>query len=406
MILPLASIVNVTIVNLNGHPLTAEDPLGLTILAALLFAVLPFALFLGNILLFQRPGREWNKRLLPPVSVLIPARDEEASIAATLTSLLKSRGVDFEAIVLDDGSSDRTAELVRAAAEKDPRVRLETAPPLPQGWNGKQHACWVLASLAKHDVFCFLDADVRVGPEALYRMVSELNHVEDGKPQLALVSGFPRQLTGTFLERLLLPLIHFVLLGYLPLIGERISNWSGFAAGCGQLLMARRDPYFACGGHSAQPMTMHDGLRLPKLFRQHGFRTRVYDLSRDALCRMYRSAGEVWRGLSKNATEGIASPLRLPFFTLFLFAGQVLPLPLAIAAYEQQHSTQLQAAVLATALGFLMRFFNAWRYGESWRGAFLHPLGVLVLLVLEWWALASKLMGRNAIWKQRAYPMG
>jgi hypothetical protein len=110
--------------------------------------------------------------------------------------------------------------------------------------------------------------------------------------------------------------------------------------------------------------------------------------------------------LSKNATEGMASPLRIPFFTAFLLLGHVLPLPLAVMAYEAHHSNQLQVTVLAMVLGYLMRFFGAWRYGESWRGAFLHPLGAMVLLVLEWWALLCKVFGVRAVWKQRAYRMG
>ena len=121
---------------------------------------------------------------------------------------------------------------------------------------------------------------------------------------------------------------------------------------------------------------------------------------------MYLGAGEVWRGLAKNATEGMASLGRIPVFTAFLFLGQVLPLPLAVLAYFQQHSRPLKIAVLAMVLGYGMRFFSAWRYRQSWRGAFLHPLGVLVLLVVQWYALLRKLFGRPAIWKERKYQLG
>jgi len=378
--------------------LSGLDEVGVAAMVALVLAAIPFFLFLVNIWLFRRPGRAWNKRLLPPVSVLIPARNEERAIK----TVLASRGVDLELIVLDDGSTDRTVEIVKGFAEKDPRVRVEAAPPLPEGWNGKQHACWVLASLASHDVFCFLDADVRVSREAIYHMVSELNYLKGDEPELALASGFPRQETRTLFESLLLPLIHFVLLGFLPLAGERWSGRASFAAGCGQFMMVRREAYFACKGHSANPATMHDGLLLPQLFRRNGFRTSVFDLTRDAACRMYASAGEVWNGLAKNATEGMASVFRLPIFTLFLLGGQVLPLPLAVVAYFQHHSRPLKIAVLAMALGYLMRFVSAWRYRQSWRGAFLHPLGVLILLVLQWYAFGRKLFGLPAMWKQRA----
>jgi hypothetical protein len=375
-------------------------------LIVLAFALIPAILFCGNVFLFRRPGRAWNKRLLPPVSVLIPARNEEASIGAAIAAVLASRGVDFALTVLDDGSIDRTAEIVRGFAEADSRVCLAEAPPLPEGWNGKQHACWQLAALAEHDVFCFLDADVRVGPEAIYRMVSELNWQDKDGAELALVSGFPAQETGTFLERLLLPLIHFVLLGFLPLPGERWTGMRGFAAGCGQFMMVRRVPYFASEGHAAIRTSMHDGLLLPQLFRRHRFGTRVFDLSRDAVCRMYRGAGEVWSGLAKNATEGMASPARLPVFTALLLLGEVAPLPLAVWTGAMQFFWPFRIALLSLLLGFGIRSISAWRYRQSWLGAVLHPLGVLLLLVLQWYALARKLFRVPATWKDRAYRVG
>jgi len=370
---------------------------------ALICAAIPALLFAVNVWLFLRPGPPWNKRVLPPVSVLIPARNEERSIAAAIESVLASRGVEFEIVVLDDDSTDGTAEIVQAIADEDLRVRLEKAPVLPEGWNGKQHACWQLASLATHDVFCFLDADVRLGEEALYRAVGELNYVETGKAERALVSGFPRQETGTFLEWLLLPLVHFVLLGFLPLPGERWSGSKGFAAGCGQFMMVRREPYFATGGHSAIRASMHDGLLLPRLFRQGGFRTSLFDLSRDAVCRMYSGAGEVWRGLAKNATEGMASWGRIPVFTVLLLVGQVLPLPLMVWAVAAQNQTSLGLSLLALVTGYVIRALMAWCYRQNWRGVLLHPLGILVLVILQWYALVRKLSRAPATWRGRLY---
>ena len=225
---------------------------------------------------------------------------------------------------MDDGSTDGTDGIVRGLAESDPRVRLERAPALPAGWNGKQHACWALALAARNPVLCFVDADVRLGPECVARMAGFL----DGK---ALVSGFPRQVTGTALEWLLLPLIHFVLLGFLPITRMRMGTDPALAAGCGQFMMVRAEDYFACGGHSGIKLTMHDGLRLPKLFREAGFSTDLADLTELASCRMYTSAGQVWSGLAKNATEGLAEPKRIVPVSVLLVLGQVLPVALLAA---------------------------------------------------------------------------
>ncbi len=364
-------------------------------------ASLSLLLFLVNIRLFRRPCLCGDNPELLAVSVLIPARNEELSIADAVQSVLASQGVNLELIVLDDSSTDRTAAIVRALALTDTRLRLEQAPPLPEGWNGKQHACWHLASLAQYPVLCFLDADVQLGPLALARMLTELHPDSTG-----MVTGFPRQITKTWLEWLLIPLIHFILLGFLPLPGERFTRRPGFAAGCGQFLMVRRSSYFDCGGHSAIRTTMHDGLLLPKLFRRQGIQTHVYDLTADAVCRMYRSAAQVWSGLSKNATEGMASPSRIGIFTLLLVCGQVLPLPLLLWSLMTGDESTFRISLVAFSFGLIPRIASALRFGQSWRGALLHPFGVLILLVLEWYALVRKLMGRPATWKQRSYPVG
>jgi hypothetical protein len=368
-------------------------------------ATIPAMLWVWNMLLYHEPEAggcgETGVCVLPgAVSVLIPARNEEGAIGQSIASLLASRGVAIEITVLDDGSTDRTAEIVRGFAAQDARVHLRSSRPLPRGWNGKQHACYELAALAGGDVLCFLDADVRLEPDALARMAAFL--VRSGSD---LVSGFPRQETETTLEWLLLPLIHFVLLSYLPLAGMRALSTPGLAAGCGQFLMVRREAYRKCGGHGQIRTTMHDGLLLPQLFRRHGLRTDIADLTHLATCRMYHSASEVWRGLAKNATEGMAAPARILPFTLLLFCGQVLPLLLLVApvAYSALERSFILAAVAAS---FLPRLFSVWKYRQPLMSALLHPLGVALLLMLQWYALVGKFAGQRVTWKERAYRMG
>lgn len=383
--------------------------MSVVIVLAFCCATLPAVLWVWNMLLYREPqfgscAETGSCDLAPAVSVLIPARNEERVIAASLTSLLASRGVEIEIVVLDDASTDRTAQIVRRIAEKDARVRLRTSAPLPRGWNGKQHACFSLAAAARSDIFCFLDADVRLAPEALASMTAFLRRSGSD-----LVSGFPRQETDSPLESLLLPLIHFVLLSYLPLAGMRALPAPGFAVGCGQFLMVRRDAYRKSGGHAEIRTTMHDGLLLPQLFRRHGLRTDIADLTHLATCRMYHNASEVWRGLSKNATEGMAAPARILPFTFLLFCGQVLPLLLAIsvviapASYGQGARSLILAALAAS---FIPRLLSVWKYRQSLYSALVHPLGVSVLLLLQWYALLRKIAGQQVTWKERAYRLG
>jgi hypothetical protein len=178
-----------------------------------------------------------------------------------------------------------------------------------------------------------------------------------------------------------------------------------FAAGCGQFLMVERGAYFATGGHAEIKATMHDGLLLPRLFRQHGMRTDLADLTGLARCRMYRNARQVWQGLAKNATEGIASPVRILPISLLLALGQIVPYLLAVAllAGRVVKPEVVVFVVVAVAGAWLPRVLAAIRYRQDWRGALLHPLGIAVLLAIQWYSLTRKLTGGAVSWKDRAY---
>jgi len=354
--------------------------------AALFLAVGPLLLGLWNLLLYRVPSPATGT---PAVSVLIPARNEEANIADACAAVLASVGVDLELIVLDDASTDRTPAILQAIS--DPRLRVAAAPRLPPGWSGKQHACHVLGGLARHELMVFVDADVRLQPDALARMAGYMQ-----RHPVGLASGFPAQVTITWSEQLLLPLIHFLLLGYLPMAAMLRSPAPGLGAGCGQLFIARREAYVRAGGHTAIKASLHDGLMLPRAFRQAGLMTGLFDASPFARCRMYSNAAQVWEGLCKNATEGMAKPRALPVWTIILFGGQVLPAVLMLAAPSGP-----AALALAASLG--LRLILAARFRQPWLAAVLHPAGVLALLVVQWSALVRAARGRPATWRGRAY---
>jgi len=366
---------------------------------SLALAAVPAGLFLANLRHYRRTptNRSAGLQPAPQVSLLIPARNEEASIGTAVESALACTGVDLEVIVMDDRSEDRTAEIVQAIAARDPRVRLLSGTPLPDGWCGKQFACDQLARHASHEWLVFMDADVRLEPDALARMAGFMHG-----GGAALASGVPRQITATFLERLLLPLIHFVLLGFLPMGRMRRSTKPGYAAGCGQLFIARRDAYEAAGGHSSVKASLHDGIQLPRAFRRAGFSTDLFDATNIARCRMYRNASEVWRGLGKNATEGLGSPGLIGPMTLLLAGGQILPVAL-VAHSLLTGSAALPVALLAAILAWLPRIVAARHFDQSALGALLHPLGVLLLLAIQWEALLRKFSGAPMRWKGRAY---
>ncbi|WP_165070999.1 glycosyltransferase [Paludisphaera rhizosphaerae] len=372
-----------------------------TLVACLLLALVPAILFAINLRAYRPPPEVGPDEQMPAVSVLIPARNEEASIGEAVESVLANRGW-IEVLVLDDRSEDATAEVVRAIAARDDRVRLIQGDGPPPGWCGKQRSCWLLANEAQYDLFVFLDADVRLAPNALARMARFMN--ETG---VDLASGIPRQVTVGLMERLLIPLIHFVMLGFMPIPSMRRTRMPSLSAGCGQLFIARREGYFQAGGHSAIRASLHDGIKLPRAFRAAGLRNDLFDATDVASCRMYRTAGEVWRGLSKNAGEALAAPGLIVPTSAMLLCGQVAPflMPAAILAAWPRVWTrgEIAAAVVALAAAWLPRFAAVARFRQPFLGAVLHPIGVALLVAIQWQAFVRNALGRPIEWKGRGY---
>ena len=374
-----------------------------TILTALSWTGLALAalysvLTILNLAVFRAPRGPRPDDPLARVSILIPARDEAANIAAALRGALGQEGAMVEVIVLDDGSTDATPEIVRRHAEGDARVRLARGADLPAGWNGKQHACHQLARLAAHPLLLFVDADVRLAPDAVSRM-----HAYMLRRRLDLVSGFPQQVTGTLGEKIAIPQILVLLLGYLPFLFARLSNKPGFAAGCGQLMLVRAESYRAAGGHAAFRDRMHDGLNLPRNVRASGGRTDILDATPIASCRMYDNWADIWSGFSKNATEGMAKPIALPVWTVLLGGGHVLPWLTLLLGWLAGAERAVTLSLLAIAIVLLARLALAFVARQPFVSVLLHPVGVVVTLAIQWSALLGARRGRQAVWRGRAY---
>jgi hypothetical protein len=360
-------------------------------------AAIPAWLFRRNLSAYRSPPEPADGQARPRVSVLIPARNEEPSIQAAVEAALASDGVDVEVLVLDDHSEDATAAIVRRLAESDRRVRLLNGPELPDGWCGKQNACWVLARRASYDLLCFQDADVRLTSRGLAQIVGFL-HASGAD----LVSGIPFQQTGTPIEQLVIPLIHFVLLGFLPMRRMRASRDPAYGAGCGQLVLVRRSGYEKAGGHAAVRGSLHDGVTLPRAFRAAGLVTDLCDATDLAECRMYRTGRDLWHGLAKNAPEGLgAAGLILPA-TLLLALGQVLPIVL-LGISMGRSSPVAFPAMAAVACSYYPRVAGVFRFRQPVLSALLHPAGIFIFLAIQWYSLFRQVLGRPRRWKGRTY---
>lgn len=336
------------------------------------------------------------------VCVLIPARDEAAHVVTTVRSVLAQSGLmDLRVIVLDDGSKDDTADLVRAVAVEDDRVRLvsgDDTPP-PAGWLGKPWACQRLAADAgEATVLCFVDADVVLETGAIASAVALLR-----EGSFALVAPYPRQQADAWLERLVQPLVTWSWAATLPLRWAETSTRPSLSAANGQFLVFDAAAYNEIGGHEAVRGNVLEDIGLMRAVKVAGWRTVTVDGSTLAHCRMYEGSAAVVDGYAKSLWSGFNGPMGTIATCATLTLVYVLPAVAAVAARDRR--TRVIGAI-GYAAGVASRAMVARRTGEPvLPDTLAQPASIAAFTALNavsWW---RHLRGANA-WKGRPVTVG
>jgi GT2 family glycosyltransferase len=355
----------------------------------------------------------------PVVSIIVPARNEEANLAACLESLVAQNGIPFEIIVVDDDSTDRTAEIAHSfATEKEhregtasavpqtapfdeggfsPAVRVIPAGPLPENWTGKNNAMSAGAKAANKNAnwLLFTDADTVHAPGSLARAVAEAE-----QHGAALLSYSPAQEVHGFWEKAVMPVIFAELATTYPPPAVN-DPASPIAAANGQYLMISREVYDAVGGHTKIAADLLEDVAMARLVKRSG-RKIFFRYAPDAVrTRMYRTFAQLREGWTKNLALLFPRPRVLALLRMAEFLLIVGNLSAAIwAKFSGRPNLALQTALLTIILSgwFAMRIRKAHFPVRSSLAAFL---GLPVFSYL----LARSVRLRNAgvIWKGRTY---
>jgi len=232
------------------------------------------------------------------VSLLIPARNEEAALGRLLTGLQQLNYPDFEVIVCDDHSSDNTEEILNWFAGEDDRVHWFLGERLPVDWMGKNFACYQLAQKATGKYLVFLDADVELSPDSLTKAVSFFQD-----KRLSLLSVFPQQKMETIQEQMIVPMMNWILLSLLPMILVSKTTFPSLSAANGQFMMFERFSYLKYKWHSKVRNQNVEDIRLARMVKSEGLKIAVLLGNNDIYCRMYRQLDEAVLGFSRNIHE-------------------------------------------------------------------------------------------------------
>ncbi len=355
----------------------------------------------------RRPALDdWAPSADGSVTAIVPARDEERSLGACLASILASGHPRLDVVVVDDGSRDGTAEVAEGFARRGEAVRVVRSAPLPNGWVGKTWACAQGAEAARGDVLAFVDADVRLHPQALGRAAAGM-----GATGADLLSVLPRHHLEGAWERLVTP--HFGALFLMRYPDPSRLNRSAREEdrlALGGLLLARRAAYERVGGHGAVRAEVGEDVALGRVFGRAAMRTALACGERFASVRMHASLREIVYGWSRCFAPSSAEAGRRAgeAATAWAAAAGLVYLWMspwvALALWALGVPGLVPHAWAAVAVGLSLPLW-AWGYrraGLSPAWALAYPAGAMLAACI---LARAALAGGRVEWKGRVYPV-
>ncbi|MDR2842295.1 MAG: glycosyltransferase [Spirochaetaceae bacterium] len=332
----------------------------------------------------------------PMVTILVPARNEEKNIAQCITLLQNQTYKNYEILVIDDNSSDRTWDIMKSIVEKDSRVHVYQGKPLPPDWYGKPFALSQLCEHAKGDILLFTDADTRHSPTSVSWAVTNLV-----KSKADLVSGYIGQELLTLGEITTVPVMFFLTGFVIPMFLNRYVKSGYFSAAIGQYIVLKKSVFKATGGFEAFKKKTSEDIYMSRHIKESGYRTEFLDLGKQVRCRMYEGYVAGIQGIGKNIFDFLGkNPILAFVVALAIFVFFILPFPLVfvLAAIGSKYFVHCLVINILSTLTWLILFAGR---GIKWYGAFLWPALYFNLEFMALWSWFRSASGKGFTWKGR-----
>jgi glycosyltransferase involved in cell wall biosynthesis len=339
---------------------------------------------------------------LPPLSVLVAGKDEEANIEGCVRGLLRQEYPDLEVLAINDRSTDQTGRILDCVAAEDPRFHAQHVRELPAGWGGKNHAMHVGVQHARGAYLCFTDADCRFHSPKL--IAAAVRYAE--REQVDVLSVLPELEAHTFWERVVQPPAGAIMVFWFP--PEKVNSpASPRAYANGAFILMRRAVYDRLGGHERFKTALNEDMHMARETKRQGLRLRVLRGSRMYSVRMYVGLRQIWNGWSRIFYGSFGTWPRLIVSAIFLSVFSLFPvLSLLAAPLLGAWAWQVGAAAaftVAAQQSVLWRFYGLCEMRAAW--ALTYPLGAGMCLAFTINAM-RRLAGARTTWRGTAYTGG
>ena len=336
----------------------------------------------------------------PRISVLVPARNEEDKIGPCVKSLLNQDYPDFQVIVLNDNSTDRTEEILQTLSRSDSRLKIIQGKNLPPEWLGKHWACHQLYREADGNLLIFTDADTVHTPDTLRCTAAALQ-----EEQADMLSIVPRHILGSWSEKLVMPYFALGVFAVVPL-PSRLRPKKTYLSSSGKLLAFSRQAYETSGGFETIRLNVLDDLELPQRVLSCGLRYRIFDGTNNVSTRMYHNFKELYEGLTKNmfASYSYNIPLFIAtwLWILFVFWQPIIAL-FAMKTPDYPPTLSLGLAAISIIASLLLWAIYYQRFKFPIYMVIFYPLSAVLMAIISVSSMVLTLSGK-ATWKDRKLP--
>ncbi|MQG18365.1 MAG: glycosyltransferase family 2 protein [SAR202 cluster bacterium] len=340
-----------------------------------------------------------NKKINSSLSILIPARNEENNIGKCLKSLIEDPNPDFEFLVLDDNSTDKTSQIVSKLSEIDPRIRLIKGKKLPNDWTGKNWACHQLSSQAQGKLILFIDADTWVSNQTINKAATYMEGT-----QCDLLTVIPKRNPNCLIEKIMFPFIDWVTTSFLPIKFAGSIKTPYISATFGQFMMFQKEKYFEAGGHSSLKGNVLDDIELGRSIKRKGLNWKLLDGKKSVETEMYQTNIEAIKGLSRSifpTFEYRISTFLAAAIILFLVSlGPYISIYLWLSGYYQN---EIIAMISLSTLFFILyswiiicSYFN-----HNKITTIIYPFIISVIFIIAIHSFFSYIFGLSK-WKDRS----